>query len=93
MSVVEYFGIQASVMGVAMALAPLLQVRRIVARRHAGDVSQAFIWIIVVGAGAWAAYGLVKPDWYVAVPNLLGVVTNLATVLLARSYGARPESI
>ncbi len=73
-------------MGIGMALAPLLQVRRILVRRHAGDISQMFMWVIVVGAACWTAYGLVKPDWYLAVPNLVAVFTNLGTVLLARHF-------
>jgi uncharacterized protein with PQ loop repeat len=88
-SVVEYFGWQASVLGIGMALAPLLQARHILARGRAGDVSEPFLWIIVVGASAWAAYGLVKPDWFVAIPNLLGVLTNLTTVMLVRRYRHR----
>jgi uncharacterized protein with PQ loop repeat len=91
-SIVQYFGWQASAMGVGMALAPLLQARRILARGRAGDVSQTFLWVIVVGASAWTAYGLAKPDWFVAVPNLLGVATNLATVMLVRRYRLRPTA-
>lgn len=90
MTIVQYFGWQASVMGVGMALAPLLQARRILVRRKAGDVSEAFLWVIVVGASAWAAYGITKPDWFVAVPNLMGVATNLATVMVVRRYRHRP---
>jgi uncharacterized protein with PQ loop repeat len=92
MSIVQYFGWQAGVMGVGMALAPLLQAQRILARGKAGDVSQPFLWVIVAGASAWAAYGLAKPDWFVAVPNLLGVVTNLTTVMLVRRYRHRPTA-
>ncbi len=89
-TVAEYLGWQASIMGVGMALAPLLQARRILARRGAEDVSQLFLWVIVVGTCAWTAYGVVKPDWFVAVPNLLGVATNLTTVMLVRRYRHRP---
>ena len=91
-TIVEYFGWQASAMGVGMALAPLLQARRVLARGRAGDVSEAFLWVIVVGASAWAAYGLAKPDWFVAVPNLLGVATNLTTVIVVRRYRHPPAA-
>ena len=69
-----------------MALAPLLQVRRILARRHAGDISQVFIWVIIVGVASYAADGIVTANWYIAAPNLVGIFTNLGTVLLARHY-------
>jgi hypothetical protein len=79
-------------MGVGMALAPLLQARRILSRGKAGDVSQPFLWVIMIGACAWTAYGLAKPDWFVAVPNLLGVATNLTTVMVVRRYRHRPAA-
>jgi hypothetical protein len=50
MSATDFFGIVASVMGVAMSLAPLFQVRRILEREQADDVSQAFLVVIAVGA-------------------------------------------
>jgi hypothetical protein len=34
----DFFGVLASVMGVAMSLAPLFQVRRVLDRGQAGDV-------------------------------------------------------
>jgi len=42
----DFFGILASVMGVAMSLAPLFQVRRVLDRGQADDVSQAFLIVI-----------------------------------------------
>jgi hypothetical protein len=44
MEVTDFFGVLASVMGVAMSLAPLFQVRRILERGQADDVSQASLW-------------------------------------------------
>ena len=46
MDATDFFGILASVMGVAMSLAPLFQVRRVLDRGQADDVSQAFLIVI-----------------------------------------------
>ena len=64
MAATDFFGVLASVMGVGMSLAPLFQVRRVLDRGRADDVSQAFLII----------------------PNSLGVITNVGTLLVVRRY-------
>jgi uncharacterized protein with PQ loop repeat len=89
----DFFGVLASVMGVAMSLAPLFQVRRILERGQADDVSQAFLVVIAVGASAWCAYGISTGDPYLIVPNTLGVFTNVGTLLVVRRFQKRSESV
>jgi uncharacterized protein with PQ loop repeat len=88
----DVFGVLASVMGVAMSLAPLFQVRRILERERADDVSQAFLIVIAVGATAWCAYGISTGDPYLIIPNTLGVITNVGTLLVVRRYQGRVSS-
>jgi MtN3 and saliva related transmembrane protein len=88
----DFFGVLASVMGVAMSLAPLFQVRRVLERRQADDVSQAFLIVIAIGATAWCAYGISTGDAYLIIPNSLGVITNLGTLLVVRRYQGRVPS-
>ena len=64
----DVFGPIASVMGVFMSLAPLFQVRRVLERGQADDVSQAFLVVIAVGASAWSAYGISTGDPYLIIP-------------------------
>ena len=92
MSATDFFGIVASVMGVAMSLAPLFQVRRILEREQADDVSQAFLVVIAVGATCWCAYGISTGDPYLIIPNTVGVITNVGTLLVVRRYQQRSES-
>jgi uncharacterized protein with PQ loop repeat len=82
----DFFGVVASGMGVLMALAPLFQVRRVLERGQADDVSVAFLLVIAVGSMSWCAYGISTGDPYLIVPNSLGVVTNVGTLLLVRRY-------
>jgi MtN3 and saliva related transmembrane protein len=86
MSATTLLGVVAATFGVVMAAAPLLQAQQIRRRRSSADVSRSFLAIIVVGAALWAAYGLVLENWFIAVPNLLGVATNLLTLHLARRF-------
>jgi uncharacterized protein with PQ loop repeat len=89
MDATDLFGLVASSMGVAMSLAPLFQVRRVLERQQADDVSQAFLLVIAVGSSAWCAYGVSSGDAYLIIPNALGVITNLGTLLLVRRYQGR----
>lgn len=85
----DIFGPIASVMGVLMFLAPLFQVRRVLHRGQADDVSQAFLIVIALGASCWCAYGISTGDPYLIIPNSLGVITNAGTLLVVRRYQSR----
>jgi uncharacterized protein with PQ loop repeat len=89
----DFFGVLASVMGVGMSLAPLFQVRRVLERQQADDVSQAFLFVIAVGSSCWCAYGISTGDPYLIIPNSVGVITNVGTLLVVRSYQSRSESV
>ena len=92
MSATDFFGVLASVMGVAMAIAPLFQVQRVFERGQAGDVSQAFLAVIAAGSSSWCAYGISTGDPFLIIPNSLGVITNVGTLLIVRRYQQRSAS-
>jgi uncharacterized protein with PQ loop repeat len=89
MDLTDLFGILASAMGVAMSLAPLFQVRRVLERGQADDVSPAYLIVIAVGSSCWCAYGISTGDPYLIIPNSLGVITNVGTLLVVRRYQRR----
>jgi uncharacterized protein with PQ loop repeat len=85
-------------MGTLMAAAPLLQLHRIRRRNSAEDVSKAFIAVVCCGSASWLAYGIALGDPFMIVPNVIGVVANGATLLVAsklthhpRTHAARPR--
>jgi MtN3 and saliva related transmembrane protein len=88
----DVLGPLASSMGVVMSLAPLFQVRRVLERRSSDDVSIAFPVVIAIGAAAWCAYGVADADVYLIVPNVVGVITNTATVLVVHRYRRSPST-
>ena len=89
MSATAFFGVLASAMGVAMALAPLFQVRRVLERGQADDVSLTFLAVIAAGSMSWCAYGISTGDPFLIIPNTLGVITNVGTLLVVRRYQQR----
>jgi MtN3 and saliva related transmembrane protein len=72
-----------------MAVAPLLQIRRIVGRRSSEDVSLAFLAVITVGSGCWTAYAMSVSDWFLLIPNSVAWVTNSACLVLAQYFRRR----
>lgn len=64
-------GIAAAGWAVAMALAPLLQLREVVRRRSASGLSLAYPFVLLVGFALWVGYGLASGDLPLVVPNSL----------------------
>jgi uncharacterized protein with PQ loop repeat len=98
--VASILGIVAATWGVVMALAPLMQIRRMIARRSSADLSLGYFGILLPGFGLWLAYGLARDDWPVAIPNIVALTVGAATlvtgVILRRSHSAvrpRPQSV
>lgn len=91
MSAETVFGSLAIIFGGTMALAPLVQIRRFLVLRQAGDISQVYIWVIIAGVASFAADGIVTANWYIAIPNLISVFTNTGMLLLARHFVRRTD--
>ena len=66
-----------------MALAPLLQARRMVRRRSAGDVSLGYLLVLLPGFALWVAYGAATADRALVAPNTLAFAVDAATVAVA----------
>lgn len=64
-------GIAAACWAVAMAVAPLLQLRGIVRRRSASGLSLGYPLVLLVGFALWVGYGLASSDLPLVVPNSL----------------------
>jgi MtN3 and saliva related transmembrane protein len=84
--VVNVFAAVAASWGVAMALAPLLQIRAI--RRHGSSesVSIAYQQVLLVGFALWLAYGIAAANLALIVPNTVAAFVSAATIAVARRY-------
>lgn len=65
---VELFAIAAASWAVLMAIAPLLQVRRMIQRRSPADVSIGYLLILIPGFALWVAYGIASADMAMPCP-------------------------
>lgn len=78
--------------GVLMALSPILQMRRMLARRSSADISIAYLGVLQIGFTLWIAYGVALRNLAIVVPNSVAFVVGAATVLMALRYREGPEA-
>jgi len=82
----------AAAWGVLMAVAPLLQMRRMIERRSSADVSLGYLAVLEIGFSLWVAYGVALGNLALIVPNGVALVVGLLTILVALRYrSGRPE--
>ena len=63
------------------------QIRKNLLTRSTGGLSLFMTVLLFLTFSTWVAYGLVKPDWYIVVPNLTGAVCALVILWQFWRYG------
>ncbi len=76
----------AALWAIAMALGPVLQIRRIVDQRSSHGVSISFFLILLIGFGLWLAYGIAAANLALIVPNTVAAIVMVATIGVAIRY-------
>jgi MtN3 and saliva related transmembrane protein len=76
-------GLAAASWGIAMALAPVLQIRQIVRRRSSEGISVGYLAVLLVGFAVWVAYGVASHDAPLVVPNSVAFVVMAVTIAVA----------
>lgn len=83
----------ATIYGVLMSLAPLLQARRIWLRRSSADVSRLYMVVLLIGFNLYLLYGLSISNRLLIVTNIVSIVATATTLIVAISFrGSAPES-
>jgi uncharacterized protein with PQ loop repeat len=65
-----------------MALAPLLQARRMLQRGSSDDVSLGYLLVLLPGFALWVAYGVTSRAFALIGPNALAFAVDSATCVL-----------
>ena len=83
----------AATWAIAMALGPVLQIRKIVEHKSSGSVSIGYFLVLFVGFVLWFAYGIAASNLALIVPNAVAAVVIVTTILVALRYrrGPRPN--
>lgn len=91
MSFESFTGVLASVMGVVMSTAPLLQARRVHLIGDSSEVSVGFFAVLTTGSVAWLLRGVATGDPVILIPNAVAVVVEVVTLLVVLRY--RPVAV
>ncbi len=77
---------------IAMALGPILQIRKIVEHQSSRSISIAYFLVLLVGFVLWLAYGVAASNLVLVVPNAVAAVVISATIIVALRYRRFPQS-
>lgn len=72
--------------GVLMSLAPLIQMRRMIATRSSADVSRLFLLVLQIGFVLFLAYGLSIENRLLIVTNAVSIIANGSTLAVALAF-------
>jgi MtN3 and saliva related transmembrane protein len=76
----------AATWGIAMAVSPVLQIRKIVHHRSSRGVSVGYMSVLFIGFLLWLAYGIALGNWAMIVPNVVAAIVIVATMVVALRY-------
>jgi MtN3 and saliva related transmembrane protein len=78
--------VAAATWAIAMALGPLLQMRKIVRLRSARTISVGYFVVLLVGFVLWLAYGIAADNYALIIPNAVAAVVISATIAVTLRY-------
>jgi uncharacterized protein with PQ loop repeat len=84
--VVTALAFAASGWGIAMAVSPVLQIRKIVQHRSSRGVSLGYMIVLLIGFVLWFAYGVSLGNWFMILPNVIATIVIVATMAVAHRY-------
>lgn len=76
----------AATWAIAMALGPVLQIRKIVQLRSSRGVSIVYFLVLLVGFLLWLAYGVAAGNIALIVPNVVALVVIALTIVIALRF-------
>jgi MtN3 and saliva related transmembrane protein len=74
--------VAASSWGVLMALAPVLQIRRMLRERSSRDVSLGYFVVLLIGFLLWIAYGAAAGNLFLVIPNSVALLVGMTLVIV-----------
>jgi len=72
--------------GIAMAISPLLQIRKIVQHRTSRGISLGYMSVLFVGFLLWLAYGIALGNWALILPNVIAALVISATMAVVLRF-------
>lgn len=82
----------AATWAIAMALGPVLQIRKIVEHKSSQSISIGYFLVLLVGFLLWLGYGIAASNLALIVPNVVAAMVISATILVALHYRGRERA-
>ncbi len=76
----------AATWAIAMALGPVLQIRKIVVYRNSDSVSIGYFLVLFVGFLLWIAYGVAADNLALIIPNAVAAAVIVLTIVVALRF-------
>jgi MtN3 and saliva related transmembrane protein len=76
----------AATWAIAMAVGPVLQIRKIVQLRSSRGVSIGYFLVLLVGFVLWLAYGVAAENFALIIPNVVALLVIGLTIVVALRY-------
>lgn len=86
MSTTTLLAIIATTWGIAMALAPTLQIRHMIAIGSSAGISILYLGVLVIGFALWLAYGISIGNLALIIANTIAFIVGATTIAVARHY-------
>lgn len=77
---IETIGLLASFMAVVMFVSPLDQIRNILRIKKSDEVTPVLYGAMVINCSLWTVYGLGISNWFIVMPNAIGVMLGMVTL-------------
>jgi uncharacterized protein with PQ loop repeat len=78
--------IAAATWAIAMALGPLLQMRKIIQHKSSLTISVGYFLVLFVGFLLWLAYGIAADNLALIIPNTVAAIVIAITIVVALRY-------
>ena len=73
-----------------MAIAPVLQIRRMLRARSSHQVSVGYFMVLLIGFLLWIAYGAAAGIPALVIPNIVALLVGATVVIVALRLRRRP---
>jgi MtN3 and saliva related transmembrane protein len=90
--VTDLLAVLATGWGLIMAIAPLLQIRRMLHTRSSADVSLGYLAVLQIGFVLWLSYGVSIGNAALMIANTASVLVGVATIAVALRLRRRRSS-
>ena len=76
----------AATWGIAMAVSPVLQIRKMIQHGSSHGISLGYPAVLFIGFLLWLAYGISLGNWALILPNVVAAIVISATMAVVVRY-------